>query len=204
MGLGKGDVLLLLPLSLFTTPPMTSSQLLCLCQHGGCRDSLSLLHSKDIVTNKCEHYFEALFAFLGGSMLWTKSNGLACFQDLDIPLFANQGWWCLKVSGGSLLMTITFIITAINVRPIIRLDGSIYRGGGMLGGDAVRLERKVIPVIAPPTGSGHCTFTSWPGKSAIYFPIYAYSTLHTTFIVMKGIRPTNQVQCANRMNKRIG
>ena len=91
MGLGKGDVLLLLPLSLFTTPPMTSSQLLCLCQHGGCRDSLSLLHSKDIVTNKCEHYFEALFAFLGGSMLWTKSNGLACFQDLDIPLFANQG-----------------------------------------------------------------------------------------------------------------
>ena len=55
MGLGKGDVLLLLPLSLFTTPPMTSSQLLCLCQHGGCGDSLSLLHSKDIVTNKWEH-----------------------------------------------------------------------------------------------------------------------------------------------------
>ena len=65
MGLGKENVLLLLPLSLFTTPPVTSSQLLCLCQHGGCGDSLSLLHSQDIVTNKCEHYFEALFAFYG-------------------------------------------------------------------------------------------------------------------------------------------
>ena len=52
--------------------------------------------------------------FMGGSLPLTRSNGLASFQDLDIPLFANQGWLCLEVSGGSLLMTITFIITAIN------------------------------------------------------------------------------------------
>ena len=52
--------------------------------------------------------------FMGGSLPLTRSNGLASFQDLDIPLFANQGWLCLEVSGGSLLMTITFIITACN------------------------------------------------------------------------------------------
>ena len=114
-----------------------------------------------------------------------------CLQTRDDCVWryrADHYWWLLP---SSLLQSM--------VRPIIRPDGSIYRGGGMLGGDAVRLERKVIPVIAPPTGSGHCTFTSWPGKSAIYFPISAYCTLHTTFIVIKGIWPTNQVQCANSL-----